>query len=86
MKKINILIVIIAAIFLNSCEDVVTVDLKTDAPKLVIEASINWDKGTTGQEQKIKLTTTTSYYSDEIPKVSGALVSIKTVQTSNLIL
>lgn len=77
MKKTNILLVIILAIFLNGCEDVVIVDLKTDAPKLVIEASINWYKGTTGQEQKIKLTTTTSYYGDTIPKVSGATVSIK---------
>lgn len=77
MKKTNILVVIIATFFLNSCEDVITVDLKTDAPKLVVEASINWYKGTTGQDQKIKLTTTTNYYSDEIPKVSGALVSIK---------
>jgi hypothetical protein len=76
MKKINILLVLILAIFLNGCEDVVTIDLKTDTPKLVIEASINWYKGTTGQEQKIKLTTTTNYYSSEIPKVSGATVSI----------
>jgi hypothetical protein len=83
MKKINILIVIVAAVFLNSCEDVITVDLKRDAPKLVVEASINWDKGTTGQDQRIKLTTTTGYYSDEIPKVSGALVSIK--NSSNVI-
>lgn len=77
MKKINILLVLIAAVFLNGCEDVVSLDLKTDAPKLVIEASINWFKGSTGQQQKIKLTTTTNYYSNEIPKVSGATVSIK---------
>jgi hypothetical protein len=77
MKKINILLVLILAIFLSGCEDVVTIDLKTDAPKLVIEASINWYKGTTGQQQKIKITTTTNYYSNEIPIVSGATVFIK---------
>lgn len=77
MKKINILLVLITAIFLNSCEDVVNIDLQSDAPKLVIEASINWYKGTIGNEQKIKLTTTTDYYNTEIPKVSGATVYIK---------
>jgi len=82
MKKINILLVLIVAIFLNGCEDVVNIDLQTDAPKLVIEASINWNKGTTGKEQKIKLTTTTNYYSDLIPKVSGATVSIKNSSNS----
>ncbi|MFT5647694.1 MAG: hypothetical protein ACI976_002388, partial [Aureispira sp.] len=83
MKKINIFLLLILAIFLNGCEDVVTIDLKTDAPKLVIEASINWRKGTTGQEQKIKLTTTTNYYGGDIPAVSGATVSIK--NSSNVI-
>lgn len=77
MKNINILIVLILAVFLSGCEEVVSVDLKTDAPKLVIEASINWYKGTSGQEQKIKLSTTTNYYSGETPKVSGATVTIK---------
>jgi len=77
MKKINLILIIIISIFFNSCEDVVTVDLNTAPPKLVIEASINWYKGTSGSEQKIKLTTTTDYYSNEIPKVSGATVFVK---------
>lgn len=71
------------AVFFNSCEDVITVDLKTAAPKLVIEASINWQKGTLGNEQKIKLTTTTDYYSSTIPTVSGATVFVK--NDSNII-
>jgi hypothetical protein len=83
MKKINIFLVLILAVFLNGCEDVVSIDLKTDTPKLVIEASINWYKGTAGREQKIKLTTTTDYYSDKIPTVSGATVSIR--NNSNII-
>jgi hypothetical protein len=83
MKKINIFLVLILAVLFNGCEDVVSIDLKTEAPKLVIEASINWQKGTTGQEQKIKLTTTTSYYSDQILTVTGAIVTIK--NRSNMI-
>ena len=61
---------------LLSCEDVVTIDLETAEPRLVIDATILWEKGTTGNEQTINLTKTTSYYSNEIPKVSGALVYI----------
>lgn len=77
MKKINILIVLLATLFLSSCEEVVNVDLNTAPPKLVIEASIKWLKGTSGKEQKIKLTTTTSFYSSQIPTVSGATITVK---------
>jgi len=77
MKKIHLFFVILMTFIFNGCEDVVNVDLNTASPKLVIEASINWQKGTLGNEQKIKLTTTTDYYSNTIPKVSGASVFIK---------
>ena len=77
MNKIKPLLIIILTLFLNSCEDVIPVDLNTAAPKLVIEASINWKKGTSGNQQKITLTTTTDFYSNEIPKVSGATVFVK---------
>lgn len=59
-----------------SCEDVVDVPLKTAPPKLVIDAAIKWEKGTSGNEQKIRLTTTTGFYDTAIPKVSGATVFI----------
>jgi hypothetical protein len=70
---------------LNGCEDVVSIDLKTEAPKLVIEAS-NWYKGTNGQEQNKKLTTN-PYHSDDIPVVLRRdSFYKKTVQTSYFIL
>ncbi len=62
--------------FLLSCTKVVDVDLETAEPKLVIDASIDWVKGTTGREQKIKLSTTTGYYSTTFPTVSGADIVI----------
>ena len=77
MKKITFYLILIIAVFSTSCEDVIPVDLNTAAPKMVIEASINWKKGTSGNQQKITLTTTTDFYSNEIPKVSGATVYIK---------
>lgn len=53
------------------------VDLETIAPKLVIEATLNWQKGTTGNIQIIKLSTTTSYFSTTFPPVLGATVQVK---------
>jgi hypothetical protein len=77
MKRLNKIMFLLTLLLLVSCEDVVDVQLNTASPKLVIEASINWEKGTTGQVQKIKLTTTSDYYNDTVPIVSGAVVFIK---------
>lgn len=76
--KITTFIIFLILILFSfvSCEDVVNVDLETSNPRLVIEASILWQKGTSGNEQKIKLTTTTDYYSNVIPVVSGATIFI----------
>jgi Domain of unknown function (DUF4249) len=76
MKKINIVLAIFVAVFLNSCQDVVDIPLDTANPKLVIDASINWEKGSTGANQTIVLTTTTNFYDKVIPVVSGAIVTI----------
>ncbi|MBC9798158.1 DUF4249 domain-containing protein [Sinomicrobium weinanense] len=61
---------------LTSCEDTVNVDLDTAEPRLVIDAGIGWVKGTDGSRQTVKLSTTTDYYTSEIPPVSNAVVSI----------
>jgi hypothetical protein len=77
MKTIsNYLFIIITVIFLTSCENPVDISLDTAQPKLVIDAVIKWQKGTSGNEQKIKLTTTTDFYTNIIPVVSGATVYI----------
>ena len=76
MKNLSILLVILTAFFTTGCEDVIDLELDTAPPKLVITASINWKKGTTGNQQKIILSTTTSFYSLEIPKVSKAVIFI----------
>lgn len=77
MKKLIFLIAFFTAFSFSGCEDVVDVDLNTAPPKLVIEAAINWSKGTTGRQQVIKLTTTTGYFDQLIPIVSGAAIFIK---------
>lgn len=80
MKKAFALIVLFTSVFFTGCEDVVDVDLDTAAPKLVIEAAINWQKGTTGKQQAVKLTTTTGYFESVIPTVSGATIYIRNSQ------
>lgn len=58
------------------CEKSVEVDLGAAESRLVVEASINWQKGTPGNEQAVKLSMTTGYFASEIPIVSGAIVSV----------
>jgi hypothetical protein len=83
MKKIHLLFAILSVFILNSCQDVVDIPLNTDKPRLVVEASINWEKGDIGDTQTIKLTTTTNYYSNTIPVVSGAIVTV--TNSSNVV-
>jgi len=73
MKNILKYLVVLCCL---SCTKVVEVDLETAEPKLVVDASIDWVKGTAGNEQKIKLSTTTGYYSTTFPTVSGADIII----------
>lgn len=76
MKRFIKCLLVLCSFYFVSCEEVIEVDLKTDAPRLVIDASIGWVKNTAGNEQMIKLSTTTGYYSDAFPTVSGAEVII----------
>jgi hypothetical protein len=70
------IISLLALLVFASCETKVDIPLDTANPKLVIDANILWQKGTSGSTQKIKLTTTTDFYSSTIPVVSGALVTV----------
>lgn len=76
MKILKNYLIIAICLFLISCEKTVKVDVETAAPRLVIDASIDWVKNTAGNAQKIKLSTTTGYYSEEFPVVSGATVVV----------
>ncbi|MCK0125506.1 DUF4249 domain-containing protein [Gelidibacter sp. F2691] len=74
MKKF--ILIVCLCLFHMSCEDVIEVDLNTADPKLVIEASINWTKGTLGNQQMVKLSLTAPYFDSEIPPATGAQVQI----------
>lgn len=83
MKTLKYITVLLLTIIFIGCEEVIDIDLTTAPPRLVVEASINWDKDTPGNEQFIKLTTTTDYFSNTIPPVSGATVFI--TNSSNVV-
>ena len=72
----QIIIIILITVFTFSCEDVVDIDLPTAEPRLVIDASINWFKGTTGNDQRIRLTLSVPFYDSEIPPALNAQVFI----------
>lgn len=71
------LILFIFGVLFMSCEEVIDVDLNTAPPRLVIEANFNILKEN-GDPYKsfVRLTTTTSFFDDEIPTVTDAIVSI----------
>jgi hypothetical protein len=77
MKKLIILFLVISSFVFASCEEVIQVDTTTAPARLAVEAAINWQKGTTGNIQTIKLTTTAGYFENTIPVVSGAVVYIR---------
>ncbi|MES2746834.1 MAG: DUF4249 domain-containing protein [Bacteroidota bacterium] len=75
-NTIYFMLMLVSFFATTSCEDVVDVELDTAPAKLVIDASIDWTKGTDGSIQKIKLSTTTGFYDTQIPTVSGATIWI----------
>ena len=69
--------IILFALFALSCEDTIDLDLPASETKLVIDASIDWYKGTSGNDQDIKLTLTAPYFDSEVPPANNAEVIIK---------
>lgn len=59
-----------------SCEEVIDIDLPSSDSKLVIDASIEWFKGSIGNEQEIKLSLSAPYFESEIPPANEAQVTI----------
>jgi len=67
---------ILLLLLIFSCEDPIDVNLNTEEPRLVIDASINWLKGTTGNLQQIQLSLTAPYFDENIPPANDAIVLI----------
>lgn len=66
----------ISILFFASCEDIIDLPLEEGPKRLVIDANINWEKETNGNEQSIRLTETAGFYDITVPIASGASVKI----------
>ena len=69
--------ILMAILTLSSCTDVIELDVPSETPSLVIEASINWEKETVGNNQQIKLSMSSPYFdTNGVVSVLGASVKI----------
>lgn len=83
--KAQIFKIIFFVFVLTSCTDVVDVDVPKAAPRLVVEASVDWEKGTQGNEQSIKLTMSTPFFDNlNATNVSGATVRVTNNATNQV--
>ena len=76
MKPIHFLYILFLTALVSSCENVVELDLENAKPRLVIEAAIEWPKGSSGNQQTITLTTTSGFYDVSTPVVTDATVYV----------
>lgn len=77
MKTLKELLALIIIITFASCEDIVDVEVQEGPKRLVVEASLDWEKGTTGNVQTIKLSESTPFFdTNTISAVTGANVVV----------
>jgi len=77
MNSIKQYVSIFILTILASCTDVVDVEVQTGPERLVVEASIDWEKGTNGRVQSVRLRKSTPFFDeDTLLDVTGASVSV----------
>lgn len=76
-NKINVVSLIGLSAIIFSCTEAIDLTVPTESPRLVIEASLDWEKGTLGNNQTIKLSLSTPYYDTAPNPVSGASVMVE---------
>lgn len=70
-------LLVLLTIATSSCEDVIDVKVPNEKARLVIEASLDWQKGTAGNNQTVKLSTSKPYFENTInTSVTGATVKV----------
>ncbi len=78
MKHLYKTLFSILLLSLTSCTDVIEVDVPEGPIRLTIEASIDWEKGTPGNQQTILLSTSTPFFeSQNNSAVTGASVLVR---------
>jgi len=86
MKTIIKYISLVIFLVLTACEDVVDIDVQEGPTRLVIEASLDWEKGTEGNYQTIKLSTSTPYFDTSFQPAIGATVTVLNVNSGTEVL
>ena len=77
MKNPVKIIVSIFCVLIFSCTDVIDVEVQNGQERLVVEASLDWEKGTTGNVQTIRLGKSTPFFdTNSITEVTGASVEV----------
>ena len=77
MKNAVKIIVSIFCVLIFSCTDVIDVEVQNGQERLVVEASLDWEKGTTGNVQTIRLGKSTPFFdTNSITEVTGASVEV----------
>ncbi|MEE1963400.1 DUF4249 family protein [Allomuricauda taeanensis] len=77
MKTFKKIILVIIVIAFASCVDVVDVEVQNGPTRLVVEASLDWEKGTAGNQQTIRLSESTPFFNTgTIIEVTGASVVV----------
>lgn len=76
------LLLVFISISIVSCEDVIDVTVPITKSRLVIEASLDWQKGTSGNNQTVSLSTSTPYF-DTNKNVPVSGVSVKVTNTDS---
>jgi len=83
MYKFSTYIFIGFALLFAACTKVIDVDVPVADARLVVEASIDWEKGTNGNTQIIKLSTSTPYFDENKSNGVNNASVIVTDNTSN---
>ncbi|HLW61768.1 MAG TPA: DUF4249 family protein [Flavobacterium sp.] len=80
MKKVFQIILFFFSLTLISCEEEIILDFDKTVPRLVIEANIFAEE----EVASIQLSKTTDFYSNAFPKVDGAEIQIKNLETNEI--
>lgn len=77
MKNYAIIWFLIVSFLVSGCTDVIEIEVPQEPPRLVIEASIDWKKGTSGRFQTVNLSLSTPYFDNlTTTPVEGAMVKV----------
>jgi hypothetical protein len=86
VKRIFKHLVLLISLVLLSCTDVIEVEVPFAGPRLVIEASLDWEKGTFGNRQTIRLSESIPYFDTTTSDiVTGASVKVISELDGNVV-